>query len=133
MNERSFKFTELFRCRWNPKPVDKPKVDPELPHLDPLTRSAESIRYSVLSIEFWISPNGQVREWLRHNSRLAAVLAVPAFMIIPVITFALWQLAYWMAALVLIAGKLVLFPILALVAILALTLTVNIIKSLFRR
>jgi len=37
------------KTSWKPKPIDPPQVDPALHHLDPITRSTESIRYSLLS------------------------------------------------------------------------------------
>ena len=126
------KLKTIFRPPWNPTPIDTPTVDPDLIHLDPLTRSAESIRHSVLSLEFWISPNGQVREWLRHNTRLAVLLAIPAFLVLPTITFALWQLVSWLAALVVISGKLIVLPILVLIAALVFTITCLLVRALFK-
>lgn len=126
------KIKDLFRSPWNPSPISAPTVDPHLADLDPLTRSAESLRHSVLSLEFWISPNGQVREWLRHNTRLAVVLAIPAFLILPIISFALWQLVSWLAALFLIAGNLVVIPILALVATFVLVIVCLLFRVIFK-
>lgn len=131
-NKSEFKVGGLFRTPWHPTPLDPPTVDREIGGLDPLTRSAESIRYSILSVEFWISPRGQVREWLRHNTRLAVLLAVPAFLVLPIITFALWQFVSWMVALVSIAGKLIVLPILALIAAVVIVVTIGIFKFLFR-
>src|ERR1044071_6076956 len=116
-NNERFRLKDLFRWNWSPKPLPKPQVDPDLEHLAPLTRSAESFRYSILSTEFWLSPDGQVREWMRNHTRLAVLLAIPAFLIIPIITFILWQLVSWMIALVSIVGKLIVFPILTVVAV----------------
>lgn len=118
------------KAQWQPQPIDPPSVDPGIDGLDPLQRSAEAIRYSVLSIEFWISPNGQVREWLKHNSHLAAWLAIPAFLILPIITFMLVQVGGWIATLVGIAGHLIIFPILALLAGLVIMIAIRIAKSL---
>jgi hypothetical protein len=128
-----FQPRELVKHPWEPKPVPPPTVDPDLHQLHPLTRSAESIVYTVLSFEFWISPNGQVREWLRHNSRLAVILATPVFLVLPIITFGLWQLVSWLTALTSIAGKLIVFPILGLLAVLVIYLTVQVLKIGFRK
>ena len=117
---------------WEPIPIAAPTVDPDLVHLDPLTRSAESLRHSVLSLEFWISPNGTVREWLRHNTRLAIILAIPAFILLPIVTFALWQLVSWLAALAIIAGKLIVIPVLALVAVVVLVIAYAFFRALFK-
>jgi len=131
--DNKFRWSDLFRTSWNPKPVDPPTVDPDIVSLDGLSRSAETIRYSILSFEFWLSPKGQVREWIRHNSRLAILLAAPAFLILPIVTFALWQFVSWMMALVLIAGRLIVFPILALLTSAVIYVTVLILKALSGR
>ena len=131
MQTRTF-LKNLFRMPWEPKAVEPPTVDPEIGNLSPIQRSAESIRYSVLSAEFWLSPDGQVREWLRHNGKLALLIGIPVFLILPIVTFALWQVACWLGMLVSIAGHLILFPILALVALLAIILVINLVKELIR-
>lgn len=130
--ENKSRFWDLLKTKWNPQPINPPKIDPELEDLTPLQRSAEVIHYSILSIEFWISPNGQVREWVRHNSRLSLILAVPAFLILPIVTFALWQLVSWLVALVAIAGQLIVFPLLATVAVIVIWLIVQIIKTMMQ-
>ena len=107
---------QKLKASWQPHPLNPPQFDPALRHLDGITRSAESIRYSILSVEFWISPKGQVREWLRHNTHLAAWLIVPAVLVVPVVTFVLWQVAKWTTMLTSITGNLIVLPILALVA-----------------
>jgi uncharacterized membrane protein len=117
---------------WRPKPVDPPRVDPELPHLDCLTRSAESIRYSILSIEFWISRNGQVREWLRHNARIASWLAVPALLVLPLLVLILWQVVKAVTMLTSIAGHMIVLPILVLVAAVVILVVVSIAKALLK-
>lgn len=78
------KLLQKFKGAWQPKPIDPPTLDPDLAHLGALTRSAESIRYSILSFEFWVSPNGQVREWFRQNARIASWLAIPGLLVLPV-------------------------------------------------
>jgi hypothetical protein len=130
-NDIKARLRSLFTFGWNPKPIKEPEVDPELLDLDPLTRSAESIRYSILSLEFWISPNGQVREWIRNNTRLAMILAIPALVILPIITFALWQLVSWLVALGVIAGQLIVIPVLVLLAVLSIWIAIQVLKSAF--
>jgi hypothetical protein len=71
-----------------------------------------------------------VREWLRNNTHLAAWLAIPAFLILPIVTFALWQLALELGMLVRIAGKLIIFPVLALLAACAIWVGIKIIKAI---
>lgn len=111
-------------------PINPPSVDPELGQLDGLQRSAEAIRYSILSIEFWISPTGQAREWLRQNSRLAVWIAIPAFLIMPVITFVLAQLNGWIGTLVGIAGNLIVLPVVAILAGIMILSTIRLVKAL---
>jgi hypothetical protein len=120
------------KSSWQPKPIDPPKVDPDLHHLDGLTRSAESFRYSILSIEWWVSPNGRLREWVKHNTHLAAWLIIPAILVVPVVTFILWQLAKWVTMLTSITGHLIILPILALVAALVILVVIAIVKAIFK-
>ena len=120
----------LFRMPWEPKAVEPPTVDPNLENLNSFQRSAETIRYSVLSVEFWLSPDGQAREWLRHNGKLALILGIPVFLLFPIVTFALWQVASWLGMLVSIVGNLILFPIAALVALLVMVLVINLVRDL---
>jgi len=54
---------ESARADFDPKPIARPKVDPGFQDLEPLLRSTEAIRFSILSLEFWVDPNGQLREW----------------------------------------------------------------------
>jgi hypothetical protein len=128
-----FRIKLLARCEWEPKPMKPPVVDPQMPQLHPLSRSAESILFSLLSFEFWISPNGQVREWLRHNSRLAVVLAIPVFLVMPIVTCALWQLVSWLTAITSIAGKLIIIPILIVLAAVVISVAVHVLRVVFNK
>jgi hypothetical protein len=56
-------------------------------------RSAEVIRYAVFTTEYWVSPRGGLREWLRLNLWFALVLAVPALLITPIASYMLAELA----------------------------------------
>src|SRR3954447_1404674 len=94
--------------QWNPQPIPQPHVDPELSKLNGLQRAAESFRYTILSIEWWLSPNGKLREWLRLNGRISSVLIIPAVLIVPLVTVILWQIWQWTGWLVAIAGNLIL-------------------------
>ena len=128
-----FRVQHLARCEWEPKPVTPPLVDPQMPHLHPLSRSAESIIFSLLSFEFWISPSGQVREWLRHNSRLAVILAIPVFLVMPIVTFGLWQLVSWLTAITSIAGKLIVLPILIVLVAIVLCVAMRVLRMVLRK
>jgi hypothetical protein len=117
---------------WQPRPINPPKVDPELGQLDGLTRSAESFRYSILSIEWWVSPKGRLREWLRHNTHLACWLLIPAILVVPIVTFLFWQLVKWVTMLTSIAGHLILLPILTLIAALVFILVIGLVRIIFK-
>ena len=91
--------------KWNPKPLNPPQVN--LRDMDNITRSAESIRYSVLNVEYWLSPNGCGREWLRHVLRVALFLAAPVLLLAPLISLFLVSLLKWSVLLASIAWKLI--------------------------
>ena len=117
-----------FLTAFKPEPIQKPTVDTHLNNLSPLSRSTECIRYSLLSIEFWISPDGHLREWLRRNLMLYAWLIVPAIFVMPAIGFILWQLTGWLSMLTGIVGKLIFLPILILLAFVVVKIVVTILK-----
>ena len=117
-----------FLANWTPKPVQKPTVDPRLKKLDALSRSTECLRYSLLCIEFWLSPGGSIREWLRHNVRIGAWLFIPAVFVMPAIGVILWQLTGWLSMLVSIADKLIVLPILILLAFVVVKIVVTLLK-----
>jgi hypothetical protein len=114
MNER---LKQLIQQHWHPKPIDPPAPDADVKDLTGPQRSAEVFRYSILSVEWWLSPNGKLREWLRLNGKISGVLLIPAVLVIPLVTFILWQAWTWTGWLVAIAGNLILFPLAALVAL----------------
>ena len=72
-----------------------PSVDHNLPHLSPIERSAEVLRYSFRSFEYSVSPNGVLRKVLKIIG-LVAVIAVAAF---PVVCIAA-QIAAMLAAII---------------------------------
>lgn len=116
---------------WHPKPIDPPKPDPDIENLTGPQRSAEVMRYSILSIEFWLSPLGRLREWVRLNGKASAVLLIPALLIVPLITFIVGQIAYWLSALVGVLGNLIVVPLVALVAVAAITGSVLLLRAIF--
>ena len=87
---RSFALTA-----WQPVPVPQPEVDPDLPDLTAIERSAEVLRYSALRLEHAISPGGTLRAWLRLNVLLALLVGIPALFVVPVLTLLLSSLASW--------------------------------------
>lgn len=116
------------RQHWNPQPVEPPQVDPELPKLNGLQRAAESLRYTILRFEWWVSSNGNLREWLRLNSKISSVLVIPAVLVVPLVTFLLWQAFKWTGWLVGIAGNLVLFPLAILAAVIVISAVIILLR-----
>jgi hypothetical protein len=96
-------------------PITAPVVDPEFVHMDGISRAAEAWRFNILALEHWISPNGQLREWVRTIVRLSLPLSVPILLLVPLITFLMSSLVKWTVMAATIAWKLVLFMVLALV------------------
>lgn len=76
---------------WSPREIARPRVEPDLSRLGPVERSAEVIRYSLCRAEYWISPNGWLREWFRINLWAAVVLGIPAILVAPISSYLLTQ------------------------------------------
>lgn len=106
---------QFIRRHWQPKPIKPPKVNPNTGHLSGVQRSAEVIRHSLLSFEWWISPNGALREWFKINSKITSFLIIPAVIVMPLVTLILWQIAQWIGFMVSICGNLILLPLAGLV------------------
>ena len=110
-------------------PIRSPVVNASLDRMNGLQRTAEAFRYALLSLEFWLSPEGQLRQWVKANTRFAVFIATPTFMAFPVITVALWEMDAWMNALTAIASKLIVLPIVALLALVSITVVCRIIRT----
>ena len=127
--QKESKFQQLLHRYWTPKPIRTPTVDPELRNLSGIERVAETLRYTVLSIEWWLSPNGTLREWLKINGKVSSILLIPAVLVIPLVTFIVRQLATWIVLLVQIASNLILLPLAALAAGILITGVVLIVRT----
>ena len=99
------------------QPLQPPAIDPHLEELNAVVRSTECLRHFVLSIEFWISPGGQLRQWVRLNVCVAAFLLIPAVVLMPIIGLVLHEVDGCLAMLARIAWKLILLSILIFVAV----------------
>jgi len=124
---------ERSKLEWNPQPVTAPAVDPRLKELSGSQRVIESIRFFALSAEHWISADGILREWLRVMCKLGVLIICPLVIFMPTVTFALWQIALWVAFLVAITNSLILFPLGALAAITLCGTLVIVVRALFGR
>ena len=91
--EPSGRGTRTLLVFWCPHEIGRPRVEPDLSRLGPVERSAEVIRYSLCRAEYWVSPNGWLREWFRINLWAAVVLAIPALLVAPVGSYLLERVA----------------------------------------
>lgn len=80
---------------WRPSPVSEPSLDPNTSGLPAIERVAEILRYNVLAAEHAISPNGGLRAWLKLNVLAAAVIFIPAMILVPAVTYLLSGFADW--------------------------------------
>ena len=93
-----------------PIAVEPPRVDPDIEKLRPIERAGETLRYSILRAEYWLSPRGTLREYLRLNLKLALYLGISALILTPILTLLLSTAVTWSAILVEIARNLALIP-----------------------
>jgi hypothetical protein len=87
-----------------------PSVEPGLIHLPPVQRGAEVMRFTASRLEDWLSPTGRLRAWLQFNVRAATIIAIPIFLIMPLVNKLLVQLAEGSNHLAAIAGDLAGIP-----------------------
>lgn len=70
---------------WHPEPMQKPTVDSEFRDMPALTRAAESIRYNVASLFYFLSPGGGLVQWLKLCALLAIVGSLFVFAVKPLV------------------------------------------------
>ena len=97
------------RCL-QPVEIAAPAVDSRLRQMHPLARGSEVIRYTVLRTEYWLSPRGTLREWLKFNLKLALLLGIPALLLTPFISILLTSGVEWSGKLAEIAKNLAVVP-----------------------
>jgi hypothetical protein len=102
---------------WQPKALPIPRADGEMIWSGAVERAAEVFRYMFHCLEYWISPGGWLREWIRLNLRLAFLVAIPALLVGPLVTKALVQLNAWVTQLNNTTSALVLFPLSAVLVV----------------
>lgn len=132
-NNWATKVRLFLQKHWQPHPIAPPTVDPSLPQLSGIERSAEVIRHSLLTAEYWIAPNGWLRAWFRLNIRLAVIVAIPAFLIVPLVTFALGQFSNWASLIAQTSTNLLFFPLTALLFIGLISVLIMLTNALRRR
>jgi hypothetical protein len=72
-------------------PLNPPTVEPTLEHLSFLERSTEVLRYTLLSLEYSLSPKGRLRQWIKLNILLFLWLGIPLLLFTPLVTYFLGQ------------------------------------------
>lgn len=68
-------------------PLPQPKTVPDLEHLPVLERVSETLRYSISHLEYNLSPNGGLRQWLKINISFLILLGIPILLFAPLLTF----------------------------------------------
>ena len=76
--------------------LNPPRIDPKLSTLPPLERAAEVLRYSILRAEYWLSPEGAMRQRIRFALRLWIYVVIAA-LIAPAVTAVIRQITGWTA------------------------------------
>jgi len=120
------------RAAARPVPLEPPQIDPDLTGLSALERSAETLRYSVGRVEFWVSPKGELRAWFRLNLLLSLLLAVPAVVVGPILTYCLWTVATWSQFLLATAVNILLTVLAAMGVVALLSAAFFVIQRLLR-
>lgn len=87
----------MTRYLWSPSPIQSPQIDPDLHVLSWPERTAEVIAFTFLSIEYWVSKGGVLREWLRLNLWIAVILTLVSVLLVPPITALLEAGVEWTA------------------------------------
>ena len=86
--------TTVFRA-WRPVTLKLPKIEPDLEGMSASHRVSESLRYYLLSFEYWLSPGGSLRAWLGLNIVAALVIGIPVLLLFPIITAIFGAVAVW--------------------------------------
>ena len=76
------------------------------------------MRFMMHKLEYWLSPLGHLREFIKLNFRLALAIAIPVLMVAPLITMALDQFKLWIVLLTQTMSSFVLFPLSVVLSIL---------------
>ncbi len=66
--------------------IQPPRIPSRFTQQPFLERISEAIRYSILNLEYSLSPSGALRQWLKLNGLLFLWFGVPTFLLVPVVT-----------------------------------------------
>ena len=115
-----------------PTQLNPPRVDPQLTNLTPVERAAEVLRYSVLRAEYWLSPDGVMRQRLRFAVRLWVYVMIAA-LIAPSVTAVIQHVTGWSAMSAEIVQNIAQIPLGLCKFLLACFAVVILFRLLFRR
>ena len=93
---------------WQPMPLAMPAPVETLSGLGFMERSAVALAYQVLRLEYVLSPAGHLRAWALVSLKIGLLLAIPAILVVPPVTWILAGMATWSAHLAAIALNLLL-------------------------
>ena len=77
-------------------PLDPPRINPDLTKLNAIERASEVLRYSALRAEYWLSPDGSMRQRIRFAVRLW-IYVMAAALIAPGVTAVIRHVTGWTA------------------------------------
>jgi hypothetical protein len=112
--------------------LSPPRIDPQLTRLTPLERAAEVLRYSFFRAEYWLSPNGAMRQRIRFAVWLWVYVMVAA-LIAPGITAVIQHVTGWTAMSVEIVRNIAQIPLGLGKFLLGCFAVVILLRLLFRR
>lgn len=118
----SSRLLHVIRSAWRPTPVPRPSISLDLERLAPIERVAEVLRFDALLAERSLSPRGGLRAWVRLNVLTALVIALPALVVVPIVTCLLGGFVTWSELLARIAVNLLIAATAALGAVLVVLL-----------
>ena len=78
-----------------PRPVERPIVAEGFFRLPAWKRSIASIAYCLRRLEYWIAPQGWVREWIRLNVLAVVLIGTSVLLLGPVVTALLVSIFDW--------------------------------------
>jgi hypothetical protein len=69
------------------KPIKPATIDITFSTKPLFIRTTEAVVYSIRTMEYALSPNGLLRQWLKLNCFIMVLLGIPAITITPVIVY----------------------------------------------
>jgi len=69
------------------KPVKEPELKENFENIPVFERIFDTLLYSIKYLEYIISPNGDIRQWLFFNINLFLVILIPCIFFIPLLNY----------------------------------------------